>query len=54
LHAFGAGPEEATETIQGLERLSCEERLRELGPFYMWYVSRQQLYINRVTAKHPG
>jgi len=25
----GAGPEEATKTIRGLEHLCCEERLRE-------------------------
>ncbi|KAK4829180.1 hypothetical protein QYF61_002445 [Mycteria americana] len=31
--AVGAGPEEGTETIRGLEHLCCGERLRELGVF---------------------
>jgi len=31
--AVGAGPEKSTEMIRGLEPVSCEEMLRELGLF---------------------
>ena len=30
---FGEGPEEGVEMLRGLEHLSCEDRLRELGLF---------------------
>ena len=29
--ALGVGPEKGTKVIRGLEHLSCDERLRELG-----------------------